>query len=109
MSYDVGGIGSGAARLGERESKTVPYDNPMIIRHEDDGVRGTWYFANGNGKLMIHCPRCGSLLINEYGPRRVELDGRIPHRVTCANEDCPYEDEEMMLEGWNDRRKSVRL
>jgi hypothetical protein len=44
----------------------------MIIKYEDDGIRGTWCFANRNGRLIIHCPVCGGLLINEYGPRRVE-------------------------------------
>jgi len=81
----------------------------MIIKHQDDGTRGTWYFANGNGRLMIHCPRCGSLIINDYAPRRIEDDGRVPHPVTCANEDCSFEDDEMRLDAWCERRKSVRL
>lgn len=81
----------------------------MIIKHEEDGVRGTWCFANRNGRLIIHCPQCGGLLINEYGPRRVEENGHVPHSIVCPNEDCSFEDDDMVLEDWRERRVVPRL
>lgn len=80
----------------------------MLIRYNPGGTRGTWHFTGKNGKLMLLCPICGSPIIDYYAPKRILEDGSIPGVVICPYEGCSFQDSEMTLGNWTDRRKVNR-
>lgn len=80
----------------------------MLIKLDDSVSKGNWYRANGARRLIIHCPRCGALFINEHAPKRINEDGLVQHVMVCPSEDCSFEDTEMVLEHWTDLRQRKR-